>query len=114
MTVTLSGLKISRESMARRFLLVQSLDAGHLAGVEFEFPRDYSETERRPGIVIDANGWASETLDNGEEIRWRFRFTKDTIKAEEIRGIALFCRGKLAQAPDAWSGDPPCAGYSCR
>lgn len=33
------------------------------------------------------------------EVRWRIRFTKEPIASEELRGIAVFCGVKLAQAP---------------
>ena len=117
-TVTLRQLKLGRrpppdqfrESMARRFLLVQAgsnfsvfingdplPDSDELAGVEFEFPRDYGE--KLPKSCTINNGWGVERLDKDSVIRWRFRFMKEPIQYEEMRGVSVFCRGKLAQAP---------------
>ena len=116
-SITLSDLTIHRApsasqfrtSMARRFLLhegqanfrvsvqgeplPQSYDA---AGFEYQFPRDLPEPIE--GVTIDNDGWGLETVD-GNEIRWRFLFQKDTIDEEELRGIAVFAGGKLAQRP---------------
>jgi hypothetical protein len=118
-TVTLRKLKLGRrppsdqfrESMARRFLLAQSAsdfavlvddqplpDSDELAGVEFEFPRDYEADEKPDGVTVKA-GWGAEELDAASSIRWRVRFTKEPIQHEELRGVSVFCRGKLAQAP---------------
>ena len=117
--VTLKSLKLSRrppidqfrESMARRFLLAQAAnkfevfindeplpDSDELAGVEFEFPRDYRPNEKPKGLKLDGS-WGIEKLDKTTAIRWRVRFTMNPIGQEELRGISVFCRGKLAQAP---------------
>ena len=116
-SVTLSNLTIQRApsenqfrlSMARRFLLhegqanfqvsvrdtplPQSYD---VAGFEYQFPKDLPEPIE--GMKIDDKGWGLETVD-GKEIRWRFLFQKDTIDEEELRGVAVFADGKLAQRP---------------
>lgn len=116
-SVTLSNLTIQRApsenqfrlSMARRFLLhegqanfqvsvrdtplPQSYD---VAGFEYQFPKDLPEPIE--GMKIDDKGWGLETVD-GKEIRWRFLFQKDTIDEEELRGVAVFAGGKLAQRP---------------
>ena len=49
-------------------------------------------------MEIDDEGWGIETVE-GQEIRWRFLFRKDTIDEEELRGVAVFAGGKLAQRP---------------
>ena len=116
-SITLSRLTIHRApsadrfrtSMARRFLLHQgqaefdvsvqgeplppSYDA---AGFEYQFPKDL--LERIEGVEVDDDGWGIETVE-GREIRWRFLFHKDTIDEEELRGVAVFAGGKLAQRP---------------
>jgi hypothetical protein len=118
-TVTLRRLKLGRrppsdqfrESMARRFLLAQAAsnfivlvdgkplpDSDELAGVEFEFPRDYASDEKPEGVA-PSGGWGVEQIDENSVIRWRFRFTREPIQHEELRGVSVFCRGKLAQAP---------------
>ena len=118
-TVTLKKLKLSRrpnsnqfrESMARRYLLAQSAsnfvvvidgtpipDDEALANTEFEFPRDYESDEVPPGMTADAS-WGIESLGENRTVRWRIRFKKDPIDEDELRGVSVFCRGKLAQAP---------------
>ncbi len=116
-SVTLSNLTIQRApsenqfrlSMARRFLLhegqanfqvlvrdtplPQSYD---VAGFEYQFPKDLPEPIA--GVQIDEKDWGLENVD-GQEIRWRFLFQKDTIDEEELRGVAVFASGKLAQRP---------------
>jgi hypothetical protein len=122
--VTLTNLKLSRapseqtfaRSMARRFLLYQQAtdfrvlvngndlpDSFHLQEVEYSFPRDYMPKER-PKLLefIDESGWGTEKLKNGKKIDWRFLFYKETIDEEELRGVAIFSRGKVAQAPFAF------------
>lgn len=116
--ITLKNLKLSRtpsqavfgRSMARRFLLTQSADEfavtingaplpddDELVGVEFDFPTDYRKTERPEGITID-DGWGIEKI-GGDEVRWRIKFTKETISTEELRGVSVFCGIKVAQTP---------------
>lgn len=118
-TVTLRNLKISRvpsrdpfaRSMARRFLLSQSAatfqvlvdgnplpEDDALVGVEFDFPSDYRADENPDGLKID-DGWGIEKLPSGDELRWRVKFTKDTIPIDEFRGVAVFCGVKVAQTP---------------
>ena len=73
--------------------LPQSHDA---AGFEYQFPKDLPEPIE--GVEVDERGWGIETVD-GKEIRWRFLFRKDTIAEEELRGVAVFAGGKMAQRP---------------
>jgi len=119
--VTLSSLTIPRplppakfaRSMARRFLLhqtqadfrvlvngeplAQSLD---LEDAEYLFPRDY-DSATRPARLRDTDeqGWGTEEIDGGHTIRWRFVFHRRPIDDEELRGVSVFAKGKLAQAP---------------
>lgn len=116
-TITLSRLTIHRApsknqfplSMARRFLLheeqadfVVSVQGEPLprsydaAGFEYQFPKDLPDPIE--GVEVDAEGWGLETVE-GKDIRWRFLFRKDTIDEEELRGVAVFAGGKLAQRP---------------
>ena len=115
--ITLSKLTIHRTpsenqfriSMARRFLLHQEqadfsvLVQGEplppsydVAGFEYRFPQDLPQPIE--GVEIVEDGWGLETVD-GNEIRWRFLFHEDTINEEELKGIAVFAGGKLAQRP---------------
>ncbi len=123
--ITLRGIKLRQpfdvpsfaENIARRFLLTQraadfkvkvngtplpeiSADA---QGIEFEFPKDYSNEDygltAPEGMSVDLFGWAVEKLPSGHEVRWKVVFYKDTIKVQDLRGIAVYSRGKLAQTP---------------
>ena len=119
-TVTLSLLTLSRRpstlifgrSMARRFLLNQKVADFKLlingdplppgqeaADIELCFPRDYSE-EQKPATLLDVDGdWGIEQLADGNQIRWQIAFYKKPIDEEELRGVAVFARYKLAQRP---------------
>lgn len=115
--ITLKKLFIKRaisksqfpSSMARRFLLHQTaanfrilVDGkdipkdGDLAGVEYMFPRDYDEIPS--GMKLEED-FGVETLSNGEAIRWKMYFYKDTIREPELQGITVFANDKLAQKP---------------
>ena len=116
-SITLSKLTIYRApsgnqfrtSMARRFLLHQGQadfnvsvqgeplpPSYDVAGFEYQFPKDLLEPIE--GVEVDGEGWGLETVD-GNEIRWRLLFRKDTIDEEELKGVAVFAGGKLAQRP---------------
>lgn len=99
------------KSMARRFLLHQrtadfavyvnddALPEGEeLEKIEFVYPRDYAVKERPEGLSFDGD-WGVETLSNGYSVRWRFVFYLDPIEEEELRGVAIFTKIKLAQRP---------------
>jgi hypothetical protein len=118
--VTLSALTLNRRpstlifgrSMARRFLLNQKvadfkvlingdpLPPGQESGdIELLFPRDYAE-EQKPPTMLDTDGdWGIEQLSDGSQIRWNIAFYKKPIDEEELRGVAVFARYKLAQRP---------------
>jgi hypothetical protein len=119
-TINLHGLEILRapscdsfiKSMARRFLLLQRSDdfkinvngkelveSNDLEGIEYDFPLAYRSDEKPDKLDIESDGWGIEELNNGCKIKWRIVFYRDTIKEEELRGIAVFARGKLAQSP---------------
>lgn len=102
-----------RRSMSRRFLLLQWAEDFRvkvngqpipededLARVEFMFPRDFTDSERdeRQGLTLDGD-WGVESLLSGQRVRWRVFFFKDTIDEEELQGIAVFSKIKLAQRP---------------
>ena len=119
-TISLRCLSLKRtqnadafaQSMSRRFLLVQRTadfrifvngapipDDGDLDNVEFTFPNAYQAAERPDGLTINNDGWGTEDIGGGRIVRWRFQFYQDTIKDEDLRGIAIFANGKLAQRP---------------
>jgi hypothetical protein len=117
--ITLKVLKLQRNiaadrfvaSMARRFLIHQTADDFSIfingtevpsesdsGDVEYSFPRDYAANELPAGVTLGED-WGVETLSNGKTIKWRFNFHKNTVNDEELRGIAVFARGKLVQKP---------------
>lgn len=120
-TITLQRLTLNRrpsaelfaKSMARRFLIYQRADdfrifindnqlpeSADLEGVQFSFPRDYRDGEKPEGLIaVDSDGWGTEKLKDGYEILWRVHFYEEPIDEEELRGISIFIRKKLAQTP---------------
>jgi hypothetical protein len=119
--IILSGLKLKQEirsdfpkSMARRFLLLErqtgfkvTINGSELPrslsleNIEFSFPRDYANDEKPSDIlsVDPATGFGEERLPNGQSIKWRILFHKTTIDEEELRGVTVYAKGKLVQAP---------------
>jgi hypothetical protein len=102
-----------KAELSRRFLLPQfysdftvkingeDLPESFNDDMEFVFPRDLTEEEKSNVLNVnnwDDNGWAVETF-QGFDIQWRIGFYEDTIKTEELRGISIFAKGKLAQKP---------------
>jgi hypothetical protein len=109
-----TGEAVFRRSMERRF----ALDAGEMSvsingtelrrfdvPVDVRFPRDGKPPSA--AIKIDGDGWARETIayptesdpDATREVRWWIGFTKTPIGDEDMRGISILSRGKLAQRP---------------
>ncbi len=101
-------------SMARRFVLarqaasfrvtVNGLDLPEQADpignrIEFVFPAAYVEEERPEHLTLTAEGWGREEIAEGETIEWQIKFTEKPIGEEELRGVAVYCGVKLAQAP---------------
>ncbi len=102
-----------KEDLSRRFLLSQSygdfkitvnakdLPESFSDEMEFVFPRDFTDEEKGkiPNLQKnDDNGWAVEKF-NSYEILWRIGFYEEPIETEELRGISIFARGKMAQKP---------------
>ena len=117
--ITLKNLFIKRtisksqfpSSMARRFLLHQTTDSFRikvdgkdipqeedLTEVEYIFPRDYDENNV-PAEMRREGDFGVETLSNGETIKWKMYFYKETIDEPELQGITVFSNDKLAQKP---------------
>jgi hypothetical protein len=117
--LTLKSLTVGRRpspsqflrSLSRRFLLLKWTegfnvfvdgnampDSEAAADIQFSFPRDYRDDEKPPGMIVEEN-WGVETLSNAREIRWRFSFFEEPIEDEELRGVSVFAKIKLAQKP---------------
>jgi hypothetical protein len=104
--------EVQARGLARRFLLHQrvadfsiTVDGDPLpsnAGtepIEFSFPTDYTPGQQPPGLIVAADGFGEEVLSTGDGVRWQIVFYRDTIKDDELQGVAVFVNGKLAQTP---------------
>ena len=111
--VALPNVENLRKELSRRFLLSQAhsdfaitvngenIPDGFNEELEFVFPRDLTENERTkyfPNLSVDESGWANEPL--GQYfVKWRIGFFESPIQVEELRGISIFAKGKMAQKP---------------
>ncbi len=100
------------KSMARRFTLHQRVADFNItindevlprteegSSVQFIFPRDYKADEMPNNLVAADDGRGTEGLSNGRVIQWQINFYERPIGDEELQGISVFARGKLAQSP---------------
>lgn len=105
------GEQLGKE-LARRFLLPSmhsdfeiSIDGTKMPDaftekMEYIFPASLSDKEKQARhLEIDADGWAIEPLASGDNVRWRVGFFASPISDEDLRGISIFARGKMAQKP---------------
>lgn len=106
-------LKRFKRSLSRRFLLSdnaseipfvitvngEELDQPFSEEKQFEFPRDLTDEEKVDLNVqiVDEEGWAVTDFE-GHSVLWRVGYSDKPIKDEELRGIAIFAHGKLAQS----------------
>ncbi len=103
-----------RQSMARRFALSAvemrvSINGEPLERFDYEveirFPRDGAPSGVK--LEVGEDGWAREDVDyssfDGEgatrEVSWWIGFTANPIADEDMRGVSILSRGKLAQRP---------------
>lgn len=98
-------------SMSRRFALDDTEMQIHIDGLgdlnrfdirtEFRFPEDGIPTVE--GIETLPNGWARETLLDGEgqprEVQWWIGFTEKPLDEDTQQGISVTANGKMAQRP---------------
>jgi len=102
--ITLTQLKLTRainnnafrESMARRFTV---LSDPQFAVFVNDGKLTKSERELQFRYPSEPNAWSSENVTGVGEIKWWIGFEKDPISDEDARGIVVFTRGKMAQAP---------------
>ena len=112
--IRLSCLRLKRaiaedqfmRSMSRRFAIDQTDMRVFINGnqlqrfdmeLEFRFPKDGI-----PGgysVVVGPDGWGTEKLPDGKEVRWWIGFTPKPLDAEYLRGISIIGRRKLLQRP---------------
>lgn len=91
-------------SMARRFALSQTemrvfINGAQLSRfdvpVQFRFPDDGVPE----GEIAVADGWAVQSVQSGEQVRWWIGFTEKPIEDDYLKGVSVLARGKLAQRP---------------
>lgn len=102
--ITLRNLKVAKPvdesaftgSMARRFTILSdpkfsvALNGAKIKKNEASFQFRYPKKTKT---------WNDETVPGSGKIRWWVGFTEKPIPDDEARGIVVFARGKLAQAP---------------
>ncbi|MBE6396457.1 MAG: hypothetical protein E7046_05585 [Lentisphaerae bacterium] len=111
--VALPSVEGLRKELSRRFLLSQThsdfvitvngevIPDGFNEELEFVFPRDLTDDERAKyfsNLSVDESGWAKEPLEQ-YSVKWRMGFFESPIQVEELRGISIFAKGKMAQKP---------------
>ncbi len=112
--IRLSRLRLKRaisedqfmRSMSRRFAIDQTdmtvfINENQLQrfdmDLEFRFPKD--GTPAGYSVVVGQDGWGTEQLPDGKEVRWWIGFTPKPLDAEYLRGISIIGRRKLLQRP---------------
>jgi hypothetical protein len=91
-------------SMSRRFALSQSEMKIFINGAElsrFDTPTEirFPDDSKPDGDIAVVDGWAVQTLENGEQVRWWIGFTAKPIEEDYLKGISVLARGKMAQRP---------------
>ena len=111
--VRLSELRLKRaisegqfvRSMSRRFSVDQTemrvfINEHQLRrfdmNVQFKYPRD--GVPNAP-VVVGDDGWGTEALSNGQEVRWWIGFTERPLDADYLKGISILARDKMVQRP---------------
>ena len=112
--IRLSRLRLKRaisedrfmKSMSRRFAIDQAEMRVFINGrqlerfdmeLKYRFPKD--GVPARYSVEVGEDGWGTETLSNGKQVRWWIGFTPKPLDAEYLRGISILGRGKLLQRP---------------
>lgn len=113
--IRLSDLRLKRaisedqfvKSMSRRFAVDRTemevfINGRRLERFEMEVEFRFPTAQRMPSdadILIGDDGWGTESLSNGEEVRWWIGFTPLPLEAEYLRGISILGRKKMLQRP---------------
>ena len=112
--IRLSTLRLKRaisedqfmRSMSRRFAINQAEMRVFINGrqlerfdmnLKYRFPRDGKPAGY--SVEVGEDGWGTEALPDGNEVRWWIGFTPKPLKAEYLRGISILGRGKMLQRP---------------
>jgi len=105
-TIKLTGIKITRaiseaqfrSSLARRFTVLTA-DAGFQVLVNDKIVKR-SEQPFQFRYPAKKGQWKQDVIPgDGRKVRWWVGFRQDPIPDDDARGISVFARGKLAQAP---------------
>ena len=92
--------------MSRRFAIDQTamrvfINGDRLRRFDMDlfvrYPRDGKPNV--PDLVLEQDGWGSETLPNGEQVRWWIGFTPKPLEADYLRGVSILAHGKMLQRP---------------
>ena len=111
--IRLSDLRLKRaipenqfvQSMSRRFSVDQTEMSVFINGqqlrrfdmdVQFKYPRDGVPSD---SAIVVCDDWGTETLPNGEEVRWWIGFTENPLDADYLKGISILARDKMVQRP---------------
>ena len=110
--IRLSSLRLKRaisrdrfiKSMSRRFAIDQTemrvfINGDQLRRFDIDLAFRYPRDETPPGCEVGSDGWGTETLKSGKQVRWWIGFTPKPLDAEYLRGISILGRGKLLQRP---------------
>ena len=65
--------------------------------LEFRFPRDGTPPD--VDLALESDGWAAETIADGNEVRWWIGFTEKPLTVGDDQGISILARDKMAQRP---------------
>ena len=112
--IRLSSLRLKRaisedqfmKSMSRRFAIDQTVMRVFINGhqlqrfdmdLAYRFPKDQIPVGYR--VEVGDDGWGTEVLPSGKEVRWWIGFTPKPLEAEYLRGVSILGRGKLLQRP---------------
>ncbi len=112
--IRLSKLRLKRaisedqflKSMSRRFAIDQADMRVFINGMqlqrfdmelEYRFPKDGQPSGYECQVGDD--GWGTEKLPSGKEVRWWIGFTPKPLEAEYLRGISILGRKKMLQRP---------------
>lgn len=109
--IRLTGLRLKRrlnkeqfiQSMSRRFALNDHemkvfINGEQLKRFDLDLDIRFPQPGKPRGVTVE-DGWAVETLSNGEEVRWWIGFTHTPLRGEAEQGLTVLVRGKLAQRP---------------
>ena len=112
--IRLSDLRLKRsiseeqfiKSMSRRFAVDQTemevkINGTQLQRFDIDLELRFPNASHKPlsSVVINDDGWGTEKLSDGHEVRWWIGFTPKPIDAEYLRGISILGREKMLQRP---------------